>query len=51
VIRFLNRGSLAIPRRFQADWIVVANRRFDLKLDLPKAYEDSRFTLYRLAKR
>jgi Family of unknown function (DUF6541) len=48
VIRFLNRGSLAIPRRFHAGWIVVANRRFDLKLDLPKAYEDSRFTLYRL---
>jgi hypothetical protein len=51
VIRFLNRGSLSIPRRFHADWIVVANRRFDLKLDLPKAYEDSRFTLYRLGKR
>ena len=48
VIRFLNSGSVSIPRRFHADWIVVANRRFDLKLDLPKAYEDSRFTLYRL---
>ena len=48
VIRFLNSGSVSIPRRFNADWIVVANRRFDLKLDLPKAYEDSRFTLYRL---
>ena len=50
VVRFLHRGSLAIPRRFHAGWIVVANRRFDLKLDLPKAYEDSRFTLYRLEK-
>ena len=48
VIRFLNSGSVSIPRRFHADWIVVANRRFDLKLDLPKAYEDSRFTLYRV---
>jgi hypothetical protein len=48
VVRFLNRGGLAIPRRFHAGWIVVANRRFDLKLDLPKAYQDSRFTLYRL---
>ena len=48
VIRFLNSGNVAIPRRFDADWVVVANRRFDLKLDLPKAYEDSRFTLYRL---
>ena len=51
VIRFLNSGSLSIPRRFHADWIVVANRRFDLQLDLPKAYEDSRFTLYRLKQR
>jgi hypothetical protein len=48
VIRFLNGGSVSIPRRFHADWIVIAKRRFDLKLDLPKAYEDSRFTLYRL---
>jgi hypothetical protein len=48
VIRFLNGGSVSIPRRFHADWIVIANRRFDLKLDLPKAYEDSRFTLYRV---
>ncbi|HEU5065227.1 MAG TPA: hypothetical protein VFT86_05000 [Gaiellaceae bacterium] len=51
VIRFLNTGNVGIPRRFHAGWIVVANRRFDLKLDLPKAYEDSRFTLYRLGGR
>ena len=51
VVRFLNRGSLAIPRRFHADWIVVADRRFDLKLDLPQVYRDSRFTLYRLNSR
>jgi hypothetical protein len=51
VIRFLRTGNVAIPRRFHADWVVVANRRFDLKLDLPKAYEDSRFTLYRLNSR
>jgi hypothetical protein len=51
VIRFLNSGSVSIPRRFHADWIVIPNRRFDLKLDLPKAYEDSRFTLYRLSSR
>jgi hypothetical protein len=51
VIRFLNGGSVSIPRRFHADWIVIANRRFDLKLDLPKAYEDSRFTLYRVSRR
>jgi hypothetical protein len=50
VVKFLNSGSVSIPRRFHADWVVVANRRFDLKLDLPKAYQDSRFTLYRLKK-
>jgi hypothetical protein len=51
VIRFLRSGSVSIPRRFHADWIVIPNRRFDLKLDLPKAYEDSRFTLYRVSSR
>jgi hypothetical protein len=51
VIRFLHSGSVSIPRRFHADWIVIPNRRFDLKLDLPKAYEDSRFTLYRVSSR
>jgi hypothetical protein len=48
VIKFLNTGSLSIPRRFHAQWIVVAKRRFDLPLDLPKVYADSRFDLYRL---
>ena len=50
VIDFLGSGSLAIPRRYHADWIVVAKRRFDLHLDLPKVYSDSRFDLYRLKK-
>jgi uncharacterized protein DUF6541 len=48
VIDFLNSGSLSIPRRYHADWIVVARRRFDLHLHLPKAYADSRFVLYRV---
>jgi hypothetical protein len=51
VIKFLGSGSVAIPRRYHAGWIVVAKRRFDLTLDLPKAYEDARFVLYRLAPR
>jgi hypothetical protein len=50
VIKFLNSGRLAVPRRYHADWIVVAKRRFDLHLDLPKVYSDSRFDLYRLKK-
>jgi hypothetical protein len=49
VVKFLHGGSVSIPRRFHADWVVVAKRRFDLKLDLPKAYEDTRFTLYKLS--
>ncbi|HEY2938940.1 MAG TPA: DUF6541 family protein [Gaiellaceae bacterium] len=51
VIRFLHSGSLAVPRRYHAQWIVVAKRRFDLHFGLPKAYEDPRFALYRLKPR
>jgi hypothetical protein len=50
VIDFLGSGSLAIPRRYHADWIVVAKHRFRLDLPLPKAYEDRRFVLYRLSR-
>ena len=49
VIDFLGSGNLAIPRRYHADWIVVARRRFDLDLPLPKVYEDQRFVLYKLS--
>ena len=48
-IKFFRTGDLAIPRRYGAEWIVVARGRFELKLELPRAYEDSRFVLYRLA--
>jgi hypothetical protein len=48
VIKFLRSGSLSVPRRYHAQWIVVAKRRFDLPLHLPKVYSDSRFALYRL---
>ena len=49
VIDFLASGSLAIPRRYKAGWIVVARHRFRLDLPLPKVYEDRRFVLYRLS--
>ena len=49
VIKFLNSGSVSIPRRYHAQWIVVAKRRFDLPLKLPKVYSDSRFDLYRVS--
>lgn len=51
VTEFLRTGNLAIPRRFGARWIVVPTRRFDLPLKLPKAYQDDRYILYRLAAR
>ncbi len=49
VIDFLRSGSVAIPRRYHADWVVVAKLRFDLELALPKAFEDESFVLYRLS--
>jgi hypothetical protein len=51
VIEFLRTRDLRIPRAYGAAWIVVNTRRFDLPLDLPKAYQDDRFVLYRLPAR
>jgi hypothetical protein len=51
VVEFFRTGDLSIPRRYGAEWIVINQRRFDLPLDLPKAYEDGRFVLYRLPPR
>ena len=47
-IRFFRDGNLEIPRRYRAGWVLVDRRRFELELDLPVAYRDERFTLYRL---
>lgn len=41
-------GDLAIPRRYRARWILVDRRRHRLTLDLPRAYADRRYVLYRL---
>jgi hypothetical protein len=46
--RFVRTADLAIPRACGAEWILVDRDRFDVALDLPIAYEDDRFTLYRL---
>jgi hypothetical protein len=48
VMRFFHKGSLAIPRRYGAQWVVVDRHRFRLKLRLPRAYADRRYVLYRL---
>jgi hypothetical protein len=45
---FFRTGNLAIPRRYGADWLVVDRDRSKLRPDLPQAYADKRFVLYRL---
>lgn len=45
---FFRSGSLEIPRRYGAGWIVVHQARVDLRLPLLRAYADSRYVLYRL---
>jgi hypothetical protein len=46
--RFLQTGDLSIPREHGAELIVLDGLRTDLELDLPVAYSDGRFTVYRL---
>ena len=46
--RFFRTGDLTIPREYGAAYVVVDDLRSDLELDLPVAYQDERFTLYRL---
>jgi hypothetical protein len=45
---FFRTGNLAIPRRYAATWLVVDRKRSKLKPDLPLAYADARYALYRL---
>jgi Family of unknown function (DUF6541) len=46
--RFFRTGDLSIPRRYGATWLVIKTARSKLMPDLPKAYQDSRYVLYRL---
>lgn len=47
--RFVRTGDLAIPRDCGATWLVVDRTRFaDVAPDLPVAYRDARWLLYRL---
>jgi hypothetical protein len=45
---FFHTGDLAIPRRYGAGWLVVDRARSKLKLNLPRAYADAEYVLYRL---
>jgi hypothetical protein len=46
--RFLRGGDLAIPRRYDAGWIVLDRRRSDLRLRLRPLWSNRRYGLYRL---
>jgi hypothetical protein len=45
---YAHGGDLAIPRSYGARWIIVDRKRHRLTLDLPRAYADQRYILYRL---
>src|SRR5205085_5759865 len=46
VNRFFGTGNVAILDHYQADWLVVDKRRFDLKVPWRLVYQDSRHALY-----
>lgn len=45
---YAHGGDLAIPRSYGARWIIVDLKRHRLTLNLPRAYADRRYVLYRL---
>ena len=45
---YAHGGNLAIPRSYGVRWIIVDHKRHRLTLDLPRAYADRRYVLYRL---
>jgi hypothetical protein len=45
---YAHGGDLAIPRAYGAKWIIVDHKRHRLTLNLPQAYADQRYVLYRL---
>jgi len=45
-IRFFRTGDPAILRRYDADWLVVDRRRFNVKVPWPVRYEDTHYALY-----
>jgi hypothetical protein len=46
--RFNSTGDLAIPKRCGASWLVIDTKRFDTRPELPVAYRDGRYVLYRI---
>jgi len=48
VLAFLRSGDLAIPRRYDAQWLVLDRSRRHPLVTLRPAYRDGRYSLYRL---
>ncbi len=46
VNQFFSTGDLSIPERYGADWLVVDERRFDLRPRWALVYRDDRYALY-----
>jgi hypothetical protein len=46
VNRFFARGDLAIPRNYGAEWLVVDEKRFDLRPSWQLVYRDEHYALY-----
>jgi hypothetical protein len=45
---YAHGGDLSIPHSYGARWIIVDHKRHRLTLNLPRAYADRRYVLYRL---
>jgi hypothetical protein len=48
VVEFFRTGDLSIPRRYGAQWLVVASSQSHPPLHLRPVYRDARFALYRI---
>jgi hypothetical protein len=49
VNRFFSTGNLSILEPFHADWLVVDEQRFQIRVPWQLVYEDQRYALYHRA--
>ena len=51
-VRFFRDGDLTVAERYGVDWVIADRRRYpEFRSDLPVAYRDARYTLYRFESR
>jgi hypothetical protein len=48
VLAFYNTGDMAIPRRYGAQWVVIARTQPHPQIKLAPVYKDARFSLFRI---